>query len=526
VKIGVATGHFRFRPNPRGRRSGDVDERRVTDRGIIAKMPARKSDAPHDFAATTIAAESGRTSSRRSEPDVTALAIAWCAHEPHRVGELAVVSTTMHVFGRGAGEDEPRLRFFRPRPGTIEPTEPIGCAGLSRRQLEIRLVDDGVEVRRVGRCAMRHNGVECDLATLRPGDALRLRQEIVLLCVRRAARIAACHHFDADDARFGAPDALGILGESPTVWALRDAIAFAAKTDAHVLCIGETGTGKELAARAVHQLSARSSRPLVARNAATLPPGLIDAELFGNVRNYPNAGMPERPGLLGHADGGFLFLDEIAELSSELQSHLLRVLDSGGEYQRLGESTSRRSDLRLIAATNRDPAELRRDLLARFKVQIELPPLGERREDIPLLVRHLVLRAAERTPEVAARFVGRSADGKATVRVDAKLIDQLIRRDFKANMRELEAVLWSAIATSESDAVEWSDAAAPPDAKRASEAPSERRRNEEPTEEEIRAALARESGNVARAAKALGLSSRYALYRMMTKLGIDGKGDG
>ena len=117
------------------------------------------------------------------------------------------------------------------------------------------------------------------------------------------------------------------------------------------MLLGETGTGKELAARAVHRFSTRADRPLVARNAATMPAGLIDAELFGNARNYPNPGMAERPGLVGQADGGFLFLDEIGELPSELQAHLLRVLDAGGEYQRLGESRVRRSDFRLLAAT-------------------------------------------------------------------------------------------------------------------------------------------------------------------------------
>ncbi len=138
------------------------------------------------------------------------------------------------------------------------------------------------------------------------------------------------------------------------MWQMRERIAFAANAGKHVLLHGESGTGKELAARALHALSSRAGKPFVSRNAATLPSGLIDAELFGSARNYPNAGMPERAGLVGQADGGTLFLDEIAEIPAEQQAHLLRVLDADGEYQRLGEATTRRSDLVLVGATNRD----------------------------------------------------------------------------------------------------------------------------------------------------------------------------
>src|SRR5262249_39430583 len=142
---------------------------------------------------------------------------------------------------------------------------------------------------------------------------------------------------------FGEPDADGLVGESPAMWALRGAIAAAARRDLHALVLGPSGTGKELVARAIHARSARSGRPLVARNAATIPESLMDAELFGNVRSYPNPGTPERAGLIGQAHRSTLFLDEIAELPVSLQAHLLRVLDEG-DYQRLGEATARKSD--------------------------------------------------------------------------------------------------------------------------------------------------------------------------------------
>jgi len=495
-------------------------------------MPARGPSAPRNARATTIAAKSEHGSRPRVEADVTVLVIAWSPEEPERVGEIAVVPAkgAVQVLGRGPAEDEARVRFFRPRPGRLDVTEALASPGLSRRQLEVVAGPEGVEVRRVGKCPMRVNNVECDTATLHPGDTVRFRQELVLLCMRRPARLAPLRHFDAAAAGdFGEPDKLGILGESPAIWALRDTIAFAAKSDAHVLLVGESGTGKELAARAVYELSQSRKRRLVSRSAATLPSGLIDAELFGNVRNYPNPGMAERPGLIGEADGGFLFLDEIGELPSELQAHLLRVLDAAGEYQRLGEHVMRRSAFRLLAATNRDPSDLKHDLLARLSIRVELPPLAERREDIPLLVRNLVARASQRSPEVAARFVGHAANGRPDVRVDAKLIDALLRRDYQGNARELEALLWAAMAASEGEVIAWSQAAmrvgASDGSKRLGrESLPGRVRNAEPSEDEIRAALARAEGNVARAAKALGLSSRYALYRMMVKLGIEGQG--
>lgn len=492
-------------------------------------MQAR-SRPPRDLHATTVVAKSERREGGRPEPDVTALVIAWYPHDPRRTGELAVIpkaGSPAQGLGRGTDDKELRVRFFRSRPGRLEPTEPLASPGLSRRQLEIQAAADGVHVRRVGQCPMRVNGVECDAAVVRPGDTIRLRQELVLLGVRRAARPTSLRHLGAEAwGPFGEADRFGIVGESPAVWALRDAIAFAARAEAHVLLTGESGTGKELAARAIHGLSRRSKRALVSRNAATMPAGLIDAELFGNVRNYPNAGMPERPGLIGQAHEGLLFLDEIGELPLELQARLLRILDEGGEYQRLGEATPSRSDFRLLAATNRDPDDLKHDLLARLTVRIELPSLAQRREDIPLLARHLALRAAERSPDVAARFVAQGATNGAAVRVDAKLVDELLHRDYPGNTRSLEAVVWAAMASSDGDTIAWSEAALATDRGATTSPPAPRAlsRGEEPAEQAIRAALAKEDGHVARAAHALGLSSRYALYRLMAKIGIESKG--
>jgi DNA-binding NtrC family response regulator len=242
-----------------------------------------------------------------------------------------------------------------------------------------------------------------------------------------------------------------------------------------------------------------------------LPAGLIDAELFGNVRNYPNPGAPERPGLIGSAHTGMLLLDEIGELSVELQSHLLRVLDARGEYQRLGESNTRRSDFLFIAATNREPDELRHDLLTRLALRIQVPELADRVEDIPLMVRHIVLEAARVSPTLAGRYLESLDDGQLGVRIEPELIEWMLRASYPGNMRELAALVWHAMSQSPDDVI-----VQPPDLGQPS-APSPATRNSEPSDDEITAALAASGGSVARAATLLQLSSRYALYRLITK---------
>jgi two-component system, NtrC family, response regulator HydG len=463
---------------------------------------------------------------------VTAFVIAWYPHEPHRIGELAIIPSPEGrlVLGRGSVEGKARVQFFRPRPGMLEAAAPLMSPALSRHQLDITVAGGVISIRRVGKCPLRINGIERDEGAIAPGDTLIFGQELLLLCVRRPAFPARLRHCSTARAwPFGSADSFGIVGESPAIWRLRDELAFAAKSGQHVLLIGESGTGKELGARAIHHLSQKASRPFVARNAATLPPGLMDAEMFGNVKNYPNPGMAERPGLVGQAHGGCLFLDEVRELSVELQAHLLRVLDQRGEYQRLGESVVRHSDFRLIAATNHDPAELRQDFLARFAVRIELPALWERSEDIPLLVRHSLRRAAQQNPELTARFAEQRGTEAGDVKVDTLLIDALLRRRWPANARDIEVVLWKAIASSrqgflrlDSAGVPAPPLAAEPEAlERPSANACSRQRNREPTADEVREALRRGQGNITRAAEELGLSSRYALHRILRKLGIE-----
>jgi DNA-binding NtrC family response regulator len=402
---------------------------------------------------------------------------------------------------------------------------PLAGAGLSRRQLLFQLDDGGLTVDCVGRCPLRVNGASTQSALLRPGDTLQLRRQLVLYYAQRPAVLAKLRYFPgAAWGAFGEPDAHGMLGESPSTWNLREELAFVAKAGTHCLLVGQSGTGKELAARAIHALAGHAPRALVARNAATFPESLVDAELFGNARNYPNPGMAERPGLVGQADGGTLFLDEIGELGAEQQAHLLRVLDSGGEYQRLGDATMRRSTFRLVGATNRDPAALKHDLRARLASVIELSPLSSRREDVPLLARHLLLEAAKRAPEIAGRFVARDQRGTHHARFAPSFIESLLHREFPNNTRELEAVLWKAMSVSDGDQVVAPSDPLDRDEPKALAGATDRSR--EPTADDLRAALAHAGGSVGKAARALGLPSRYALYRLMKKHGVRGSDTG
>ncbi|MCA9720369.1 MAG: sigma 54-interacting transcriptional regulator, partial [Myxococcales bacterium] len=242
---------------------------------------------------------------------------------------------------------------------------------------------------------------------------------------------------------------------------------------------------------------------------------LIDAELFGNARNYPNPGMRERPGLVGAAAGGTLFLDELGELSHELQAHLLRVLDHG-EYQRLGESETRRAELRFVGATNRAPAELKHDLLARLLIRVELPGLERRREDIPLLVVHLLRQIAAGDPGVAARFFT-DRDPQGWPRLRAAVISELLTRPYATHVRELQERLYACMLVSAGDTIELAPAGDALD----DDAPGDG--DVDPASlsaAQIRACLEEHGGSQAKTWRALGLRSRYQLARLLRKHAI------
>jgi DNA-binding NtrC family response regulator len=250
-----------------------------------------------------------------------------------------------------------------------------------------------------------------------------------------------------------------IVGDSP---ALRRVLALAAQvapTDSTVLIQGETGTGKELVARAIHDRSPRRERPLVRINCAALPRDLVESELFGHEKGAFTGAVQQRRGRFELADGGTLLLDEVGELPLEAQAKLLRVLQEH-EFERVGGARSLRADVRVIAATNRDlqaqvaAGGFRSDLYYRLNVfPIAMPPLRERRDDIPRLVQHFAAKAA--------RKLGKTLEGIAPA-----FIEQASAYDWPGNIRELENLIERAMIMSDGtrlDAIELFSKASPSD---------------------------------------------------------------
>jgi transcriptional regulator with GAF, ATPase, and Fis domain len=229
-----------------------------------------------------------------------------------------------------------------------------------------------------------------------------------------------------------------MVGESPALQRVRAHIARVSNTDSTVLLQGETGTGKELVARAIHAGSRRAERALIKLNCAALPRELVESELFGHEKGAFTGAVQQRRGRFELADGGTLFLDEVGELPLEAQAKLLRVLQDG-EFERLGGAHTLRTDVRLIAATNRDlraeveAGRFRADLYYRLNVfPIALPALRERRDDVPALVRHFVSRMA--------RKLGRSPEA-----ISPAFIEWARGYDWPGNIRELENLVERAL---------------------------------------------------------------------------------
>jgi DNA-binding NtrC family response regulator len=389
------------------------------------------------------------------------------------------------------------------RPGQWIPSPALTLPALSRYQVSLTaLAGDRLRLRNEGQCALMVNDAVVDAADVGEGDLVRLGKQLLFICVRRALGLAP-EDAAAADFPFGAPDRDGIVGESQATWELRTQVARIAGKAGHVLITGESGSGKELVAQAIHALSPRAGRSMIARNAATLPPALIDAELFGNARNYPNPGMAERPGLIGEAHQSTLLLDEFAELPQEAQAHLLRVLDAG-EYHRLGESQARRSSFRLIAATNRDPGVLKHDVRARLQFHIAVPALDARRDDIPLLARHML----EAQPELAA-LTGSNGQPPVPLRVMA----QLLRHRYRTGVRELRTLLWQSLTGGEPTPAAAPAGREPP--------PPPLTGGSSPTAEQVRRCLDENNGVLEPTWRALGLKNRFALLRLVKRYDLE-----
>jgi len=225
-----------------------------------------------------------------------------------------------------------------------------------------------------------------------------------------------------------------LVGDSSALGRLREQIAQVAPTDSTVLIQGETGTGKELVARAIHAASARRERPLIKLNCAAMPRELVESELFGHEKGAFTGATQQRRGRFELADGGTLFLDEVGELPLEAQAKLLRVLQER-EFERVGGARVLRADVRVIAATNRDlqaqvaAGAFRADLFYRLNVfPMQVPALRERREDIPALVRHFAAQAARRV-------------GRELQEISPSFIERARAHAWPGNIRELENLI-------------------------------------------------------------------------------------
>jgi DNA-binding NtrC family response regulator len=303
-----------------------------------------------------------------------------------------------------------------------------------------------------------------------------------------------------------------LIGTSPAMQRVKDLIPRAAAAAGAVLITGDTGTGKELVARAIHTISARGSKPFVALNCAALNESLLENELFGHARGAFTGAGGARAGLIEHANGGTLFLDEIGTMPRSLQAKLLRALESG-EVRRIGENETRRVDVRFLAATNLDiqsaidSGDFRSDLFYRLNVhRIHLPPLRERGEDVGVLIQHFI-----------ERFGAGVVAGCTPAATRA-----LMAYTYPGNIRQLQHVVQRAVAVARGELIDLDDLpeellapTIPPAVSEGSVAAARERAEREM----IVATLAKNNGEVSAAAREMQVS-RTTMWRLMKKHGI------
>ena len=347
----------------------------------------------------------------------------------------------------------------------------------------------------------------CDYLT-KPVDVKKLRRRIGEMLME-ASRRRKFWHLDHELA--GVSEFEGMISRSPAMWEVFAKIRRVAPHFSTALVTGPTGSGKELVARALHNLNSRESRKFVVSNCAAITEPLFESEMFGHVRGAFTGAMQDKVGLFDYANGGTLFLDEIGELIPAAQAKLLRVLQNQ-EFQRVGSPAIRKVDVRVIAATNRDlrtlaaEGKFRADLYHRLSmVEINLPELAERMEDLPLLEHHFI-----------ERF---SAQHKKRVRgITRRARTLLARYPWPGNVRELENVLWSASLMSEADYIDAGDL--PPHLRKRAQGAfgGIGLSLEEMESRYVRETIERVGGNKARAAEILKIS-RTTLYKLLSDTG-------
>jgi transcriptional regulator with GAF, ATPase, and Fis domain len=306
-----------------------------------------------------------------------------------------------------------------------------------------------------------------------------------------------------------------MVGEGAALRKVQDLIRRVAPAETTVLILGENGTGKELAARAIHRGSPRRDKPFVAINCATLKDALLESELFGHEKGSFTGAIAQKKGRVEVAEGGTLFLDEIGELDHGLQAKLLRVLQER-EYERVGGTRTLKADVRVVAATNRDikqavkEGKFREDLFYRLNVvSLEMPPLRQRKEDIALLATHFISRFKSR--------VNRPVEG-----ISSEARTLLLRHDWPGNVRELENTIERAMVLGASNLILPEDL---PESLLESEPDpalplaAYHQGVQEAKRRQILEAVQQAGGNISEAARTLGVHPNY-LHRLVTKLGL------
>ena len=360
------------------------------------------------------------------------------------------------------------------------------------------------------RCSIRHRGGVSIVAS-KQASLMRNREGEVIGGIEVVTDMSDLLELRDEVARLkqkvtGSSGLVGLVGRHPRMQELYDSIHLAARSPASVLLLGETGTGKELAARAIHELSDRREGPFVEVSCAALPESLLESELFGHARGAFTGAVSARKGRFEEADGGTLFLDEIGDISPEVQKKLLRALQFQS-FERVGESNSIKVDIRIIAATNRDlpsmavTQEFRPDLYYRLAaIPIVLPPLRERKSDIALLIEHFMHR-------------DRQGANLAMLGVCPDALERLMAHDWPGNVRELQHAVQYAGAVSTDNLLGLS--CLPPTIGMATPRPASGTINAET----IHKALEASGGHKANAARLLGVS-RVTLWKWMKRLEI------
>ena len=351
----------------------------------------------------------------------------------------------------------------------------------------------------------------------KPWDNARLlavlRTQVELAEALRRGRRLEAENLALRDSVSDSPGELPqIVAESAAMKNVLKLVERIGPSDANVLITGENGTGKEVITRALHAISPRQAKPLISVNAGALAAGIFESELFGHVRGAFTDARTDRVGRFELADGGTLFLDEISDVPLALQPKLLRVLETG-EFERVGSSKTRKINVRVLSATNADlnaevaEGRFRQDLRFRLNtVEIDLPPLRERREDIPALAEHFLRQHRERYQR---QITGLSPEAFEALRVHS----------WPGNVRELDHVIERAVLMSSNSLITAFDLALQNTPEAQVSARLEEMSLEDAEQLLIRKALARFEGNANRAAEALGLS-RSALYRRLQKYGL------